>query len=710
MLYENLSAIGYGFAGIAFLTLTVLLVSSWQGRLQGAVLIAAAAFSALWGLALTVSFSHPGLDVVRTFLAEILRSGSWLAFLSVLFAGGMGSRSDHRILVFGGPVLAVLVLLSGLALTIPKIYEFSVAGVGAVLTLGSMVLSLFALIMLEQIYRNARPGQRSSLKFFCLGLAVVFLYDLVLYSHWILFRQADPLFWSVRGFIAALSVPLIAVSAQRNPGWTVGIFVSRQVVFYTTTVMAVGTYLVAIAAVGFYIRHLGGSLGPAAQLVFFAAALLSLAVMLASERLRVRLRVFLSKHFFRNRYDYREEWLRLMNTLASPEDPSLTLDKRSIKALADILRSPRGVLYLYNQDAASYRCAAGWNTGVSDKHLPADGELANFLQSTKWIVDVPEYQGHPEKYPGVTDQQAFGSELEALGIPSPGFIVPLVMGENVLGFIILSRPAPGRHLNFEDHDLLKTVGRQVASYLDQEIKKFQLAEVRQFETFNRLTAFLMHDLKNLIAQQTLMVENAERHIDNPKFVEDAIDTVRAGVARMHKILEQLSKGAPAQALDNVELGRIVLEAAAQCADRDPRPTTEIAEARVWVKANREQLLMAFIHAIRNAQDATPPGGNVTVSLETADAKYVVRIRDTGRGMEQSFIEQRLFKPFDSTKGSHGMGIGAYQIRETVRSIGGQLLVDSKRGVGTCVTILLPPGSRAVTASRDIRAVAVAGGV
>src|SRR5690606_6798789 len=133
--------------------------------------------------------------------------------------------------------------------------------------------------------------------------------------------------------------------------------------------------------------------------------LLSLAVMLASARLRARLRVFLSTHFFRNRYDYREEWLRLMNTLASPEDPDLPLGRRSVKALCDILGSPSGLLYMYNEDSASYECRAGWNAGVPNKQLPADSELANFLNRTRWIIDLAETKRYPDKYRGIPDHQ-----------------------------------------------------------------------------------------------------------------------------------------------------------------------------------------------------------------------------------------------------------------------------------------------------------------
>ena len=199
----------------------------------------------------------------------------------------------------------------------------------------------------------------------------------------------------------------------------------------------------------------------------------------------------------------------------------------------------------------------------------------------------------------------------------------------------------------------------------------------------------MHDLKKLIAQQSLVVENAHKHKDKPEFIDDAIRTVDSGVARMKRVLEQLKQGAPMQAASRIEVGKLVMEAASQCADRRPEPRAVIGEERLWIRADRERLLAALIHAIRNAQDATATDGSIRVTVEPCNGECAIRVIDTGKGMEREFIETRLFKPFDSTKGTSGMGIGAYQVRETVRASGGELHVESVVGEGTRVSIVLP---------------------
>ena len=126
----------------------------------------------------------------------------------------------------------------------------------------------------------------------------------------------------------------------------------------------------------------------------------------------------------------------------------------------------------------------------------------------------------------------------------------------------------------------------------------------------------------------------------------------------------------------------------QCADRQPVPCLVITQDEFWVRAERERLQLAIYHAVRNAQDATPAEGSVTVTVRADATHCLIDISDTGTGMDEEFVRQRLFRPFDSTKGTQGMGIGAYQIRETVLALGGELSVESTVGKGTTVLVKL----------------------
>ena len=228
----------------------------------------------------------------------------------------------------------------------------------------------------------------------------------------------------------------------------------------------------------------------------------------------------------------------------------------------------------------------------------------------------------------------------------------------------------------------------IAVHLAQERSDNQLAEAQQFEAYNRLTAFLLHDLNNLIAQQSLIVANAEKHKRTPEFVDDAIQTIANSVAKMKRVMRQLKRGEANRVVKATNLKFLVSSAVDQCAGHEPVPSIHLDGVDVSFKVDAEEFTMVLVHLIRNAQDATPVDGDVTVSLEHRDQQALISVSDSGTGMSPEFIRDHLFRPFDSTKGSQGMGIGAYQAREFARKIGGDLKVESTISRGTTISIVL----------------------
>jgi putative PEP-CTERM system histidine kinase len=258
------------------------------------------------------------------------------------------------------------------------------------------------------------------------------------------------------------------------------------------------------------------------------------------------------------------------------------------------------------------------------------------------------------------------------------------------GFAVLERSLEVVDLNFEDHDILKTAGQQVAVVLAQAQAQEKLAETRQFEAMNKLSTFLMHDLKNLIAQQELVLSNAPKFKHSPEFVDDVIATVRSGAERMRRVLDQLHRSDRGVSTNRrVELSKLAMEVRSQCSDRRPVPEVRVAITPLWVSMDRDKLAGILTHLIRNAQDATPPDGRIDVAMNAEGDRLAISVADSGRGMDAEFVRERLFRPFDTTKGVRGMGIGAYQVRDTVRSIGGEVRVRSEPGEGTSFEISIP---------------------
>ena len=683
--------VSYLLAAVGFLILTLLLATSWQGRSQGARLVVACGFTTAWAGVLAHAAWTQSFPLPQVLLAEFVRDAAWLVVLS-----GLSDRASLP------PLLSrVANLMAAGAVSIGAVLAFDGAfgatsdSAALVLIIGGLSIAPLALILLEQLFRNATPAGRYALKYFAIAMGAMFVYDLYLYAQALLLKGVEASSWEARGVINALAVPLIAIAARRNPQWSLNVFVSRQVVFYTTTFLAVGTYLIIMALGGYVIRIYGGTWGRTAQLVFFAGAAIVLVSLLASGSLRRRLRVFLSKHFYRNKYDYRLEWLRFIETLSTPE-PGVGVRDNCVRAMAQIVASRGGTLFMTQSTGDGLMPVGSW---PSDAHarsgavpLGTDDEFVAFVRRSQWVVDRDEHREMPDVYQNVAIPHVFADHSEWR------LAVPLIQQREMLGIVLLERPPDPFELTYEDRDLLKTVGQHVATHLAQHEADRRLAESRQFETYHRLTAFVMHDLKNLAAQLSLLVANAEKHRRNPDFVDDAISTIANSTSRMQRLIEQL-QGREIQSINrHVALADVARQACERTRVRQPTPQTRIDADDLRVEADPERLVIMAEHLIRNAQDACGDDGRVIVSVGGGEDWAELVVEDDGCGMDPEFVRDRLFRPFDTTKGSKGMGIGAYQVREYITGLGGRLDVRSELGSGTRIVLRLPrasgPGSLA----------------
>lgn len=396
-----------------------------------------------------------------------------------------------------------------------------------------------------------------------------------------------------------------------------------------------------------------------------------------------QIKVLLSKKLARFKYDYREEWLRLIDNLSSTTSP-LPLPERAVMSLAAIMESPGGLLFVQEEDHSVYVPAASWGlgelTGTQWQELRRD-VLMEHMERNAWIVDSEEplpITGNDHFLQTLSGHLGFGV-----------LAVPLLLQAKLFGFVILKKHLRGYRLTYEDIDVLRTSGRQIASYLAQHYVSQRLAEARQFETYGRMTAFMIHDLKNIIAQQSLLVQNAARHKNNPKFIDDAVAVIGSSVERMNRALKQLRLGTEKSRPRVRDLREIVGDAVERCRAFAPAPDLEVPAEAITALVDGERLEFGLTNLIRNAQQAACATGCVTVRLRPQERTAVIQVIDNGPGMSDSFVNQRLFRPFDSTSPEVGMGLGAFQLRETVRSIGGTVAVRTGTGEGACFEVHIP---------------------
>jgi putative PEP-CTERM system histidine kinase len=641
----------------------------------------------MWAATASLASTKSTLNPVVLAIAEPMHTIIWIAVLLYLPAR---SEADHSAESTWGRMRSKAWILLSVLLTVSLAADFLLLG-ERVSFASKIALSVFGLVCVEQLFRNTPNEQRWSIKLLCVALIALFSFDVVMYSDALLFGRLKYPWWIARGFAAAAIIVLIFVSVNRVKTWGIGLAVSRSVAFHSAALLVSGAYLIIISLGAYWVGQVGGGWGEVLQTMVAFLALVSLAIVLFSSQVRGRLRVTVYKNFFKLRYDYREEWLkfsRVMTPAVNLNDQHASTAERATQALADLVQANRAALYL-RSDESDYvlvvkRGAEDKNALLMPSRMTNADSLVKYLLNQDWVISAQEFASRPELYKGLHLPAWCASPNETV------IIAPLRLESGLIGIAILRDLRVPLEVDWEVRDILKAMGRQAASYLAQEEAVKALLVARQFESFSRMSAFVVHDLKNLVAQLSLMLANADKHKHNPEFQDDMISTVQNVLDRMRGLLLQLRAGTkPIEQPTAINVDAAVRGALAAKPGLRVTPQIESHEPEnLWVKAHGDRLERVIGHLIQNASEAIDIRGKIEIKAQCQDKEVTLQVKDNGKGMSQEFISLQLFKPFESTK-AHGMGIGAFESREYIREIGGRLEVQSSEGEGTSFLIRLP---------------------
>ncbi|MGZ8997394.1 MAG: XrtA/PEP-CTERM system histidine kinase PrsK, partial [Allosphingosinicella sp.] len=685
----------HALAALLFGALAVWQSRHWAIASRSRTLAAAFAVTAAW--CAFVALLGP-----RDFISGLAESARNFAFLAFMYGIVRTAEEDQRqravklvyVVVAGviGLQLTIAGVIPGFADT-PIVHEALVSTgniIGLTIAAGSLVL-------VHNLYGQASHDSRWGIRLPMLALAGMWIYDLHLYTVSYLTRgPVDDLF-AMRGAILAMLVPLFALASRRNAQWRMQL--SRAATFQSLSVMAILGYLILMMSATRALEIIGGEWVRIGQIGLVFAITVTTVVLLPSGRLRASLRVLLAKHFFEHRYDYSEEWLRFTRTVGNvgksdlghaetlsqeAEEVPAPLGERIVKALADVAEAPGGLLFVPD-DSGRLAFASRWQWEPILPHPGSDdSDFTRFLESSSHIVDFGSVRDGLLKARGET--MNVPAWLTSIADAWAG--VPLLHNDRLVGFVVLAYPLVRRPLDWEDFDLFRTAGIQAASYLAEAQSQEALADARRFDEFNRRFAFIMHDIKNLVSQLSLVARNAERHADNPEFREDMIATLQSSVRKMNDLLARLGRGSgregePARAV-------ALMRVAASIAEMKKRvhPVELAGDLGLAAFADPVRLEQALAHLVQNAIDASPAEAPVRMSCERSGGEAAILIEDMGAGMSADFIRARLFKPFASTKDG-GFGIGAFEARALIAAMGGRIEVASREGEGSRFTVFLP---------------------
>ncbi len=680
-----------GFGQWVFVTaaFAFLLLAGWRIERRrrerdggGKAEITAFILAAAWALVV----AGIGAETALGQFFETLRNLGWIGLTYALFSrdGRHSSVAPIRPVIFAlvfVELLQPLVLLAGLRETgnLPAL-----AMVFQIAVLFRLLVATGALVLVHNLYAGAMAQQRVALRWWCLALATIWGYDLNLYTIAYLSRVMPPELSALRGLAQIGAAALLVIGAVRGRS-ALRFSPSRAVAFQSLSLLVIGAYMLLMVSAAQSLAWLGGNSGQLAQLGFvFVTSVLIVAIM-PSGRVRGWLKVMLAKHFFQHRYDYRAEWLRFTRTIGRAGAHAPPLHERVVQAIADITDSAAGLL-LVPAETGELVLASRWQWPTAD--VPAEamsGPAVSFFETRGFIVDLDElragvnHQGERDAVP-----QWLMDEHSAWAL------VPLLHFDRLMGLVVLGRPPVGRKLDWEDFDLLRVVGMQLASYLAEHAGQSALLEASRFDEFNRRMAFVMHDIKNLASQLSLLSRNAERHAENPAFRADMLITLRNSADKLNALLARLSRygSSGGERVEDVDAAEVIHAVAARYNAPGLVRVHVTQDSPVRVLANREALEQVLLHLVQNALDASPEGMAVFLQCRSDGLFCCIEVIDTGCGMSADFIRSRLFKPFVSTKAG-GFGIGAFEARDLVRAMRGKLEVESREGLGSRFTVRLP---------------------
>jgi putative PEP-CTERM system histidine kinase len=683
VLFFNL---GYGLTVVAYSLLLLMLFAVRKVGMAKYLLILATLTTTLWA-ATHLGYLNLALGQENMLKYDGARQWVWMLFIAACLRNQFSSffsfvsRPETLAIMF----LPSLLLIAAILELLPSTWQFSLHTLSA----------LQALVLLEVVYRQA-DKEKWAFKPLVLYLGALSLFDFVTYANATMVNQLSWNFFAARGYIYLALMPFLVLAIRRIQHWGIDIFVSREVVLHSTLLLVAGLYLMIMAMLGYIVKFIGGNWGLPVQMALVVVSLVILISLFMSHQFRNSIKVFITKHFYANQYDYRAQWVKLTKRLSHGEQSGTDVYQTALEAYLDGIGYAQGCLCKIAGERIEILARVDGEVDMEpDSFIPTLGPLIKFCRQTHWVIDFDELRAKPGLYEDLEQREAYmGSTIYQLA-------VPIYQHDELWGIVFMRALEPEvRRLNWELRDYLAALTDQIANYIFHAESSKALAENAQFAAFNRMSAFVVHDLKNVLAQINLIISNAQQHKSNPEFIDDTFETLEYTQERMDKMLKQLTdkKVAAKQTVQITHLEEVLEKLIEQkCCAQLPHPKL-IIEHSADIKIDTEKFVNVMYHLINNAQQATTENGEVTVTLSTetmstntdSDKQWaVISIKDDGSGMSSEFIAQRLFKPFDTTKGNAGMGIGAYDAKQFIHECGGSINVHSEINEGTEFVVHLP---------------------
>lgn len=547
---------------------------------------------------------------------------------------------------------------------------------GFILYIALMSLLVVALVNFEITLANASPDALWKIKFELIGLSTIVTVQVFYYSQALLYRSLSMNYLPVRSFLYLVAAALIAYSLACRRG-NVHIQISRMAAFKSVVLIAVGIYLILLVLLGEGMQHFGALFSRNATLALAFLFGIGLLILLLSHRVRRQILVGLHKNFHQQKHDYRTQWLSFTEQLSTSRTGEELL-QRILSAYCDIFGFNGSGLFLFEDKSGGYCLQAEHELEMKQDLIAEDNSLVSFMATSGWVINT----GETVQDIGTADLKIFRDNLVS-------FVVPLFGLKRLEGFIVLSHPINSNEVYiYEDYDLMKTISRQAYLAIMHQRLSEEVTHTREIKAIGNVATFVAHDLKNLVSNLSLIVENAARHIHNPDFQKDMIESLGNTVARMQKLISRLKNLGEQDHFKQTQVN--LLELAERTAHLIAGSSVTVSGTAVTAYADENEIQKVILNLVMNGIEASPHHEPVAIEVGHAAAPFI-RVTDHGCGMSARFLRTDLFKPFRTTK-SKGLGIGLYQCRQIIEAHHGTIEVNSAEGNGSVFTVWLAGAS------------------
>ena len=621
--------------------------------------------------------------------------GIWL-FFSLSYARGNYSEFLKRwrfvlAAAFLMPIGLVILfgddLIVSVGHTLTGYWMFGLGIPGIVLNLLFLLSSVLVLMNLERTYRAAVGTMLWRIKFMILGLGVIFGVQAYIASQVLLFHALNLSLQAVTATAVLLGGVLILRSLFRAGHFNTDVYPSQSALHNSLTVLLAGVYLLIVGVFAKVVTFLGGDAAFTLKAFVLLVALVLLAILLLSDRVRLHTRRFVSRHFQRPLYDYRSVWRRFTEGTA-PCVKQAELCQAAVKLVTDIFQVLSVTIWLVDDKRENFVFAT--STFLSETKAndlkPQSVDAMEVMRALENHSDPIDMDASKESWTAVL-RRCHPDEFRKGG---NRVCVPMIGGGEVLGLIILGDRVGGVSFSWQDFDLLKCVADQVAASLLNAQLSQKLLQAKEMEAFQTMSAFFVHDLKNTTSTLNLMLKNLPVHFNDPEFRADALRGISKTVAHINHLIGRLSLLRHELQIKPVEsdLNEVVVkalagweEAAGVSLVKDLRPLPKVL-------LDQEQMLKVVTNLVLNARDAVSLAGEIRIETTQSNGWVILTVSDNGCGMAPEFLSRSLFRPFQTTK-KNGLGIGLFQSKMIVEAHKGRVQVESQPGKGTTFRIILP---------------------